>query len=142
MIGKSGRLVCLDFAKEMLERAKAKGFNGDIQYICADIENTNLADYSFDAVVCYSSFPHFQDKPKALQEISRVLKKGGKLFICHTSSRHAINEIHRQIPQVHNDLIPEEDVMRHMLSAAGFGEIDICDGPDNYLACARLGSLK
>ena len=39
-IGKSGRLVYLDFAEEMLNRARAKGFKGNIDYICADITNT------------------------------------------------------------------------------------------------------
>jgi len=136
-IGKNGRLVCLDFAEEMLKRAMAKGFPGNIDYVCADIADTMLSDETFDAVVCYSSFPHFQDKLKVLREINRVLKKGGRLFICHTSSRNTINQIHRQIPEVQNDLIPEEDELRWLLSSAGFAEIDISDEDDKYLASAR-----
>ena len=135
-IGENGRLVCLDFAEEMLKKAEGKGFKGDIQYICADIEHSNLANESFDAVVCYSSFPHFEDKLKALREIHRVLKSGGKLFICHTSSRQAINEIHCQIPEVYNHLIPEEDEMHQLLSAAKFTEISVWDGKDSYLVSA------
>ncbi len=121
----------------MLKRAQAKGFKGDIDYICADIANTRFDDETFDAVVCYSSFPHFQDKPGALKEINRVLKKGGGLFICHTSSRYQINEIHRQIPAVQSDIIPDEDEMRQLLSAAGFVELSIHDNEDNYLSSAR-----
>ena len=136
-IGENGRLVCLDFAEEMLKRAQAKGFEGT-EYICADIADTRLDDETFDTVVCYSSFPHFQNKPRAFGEINRILKKGGRLFICHTSSRLNINEIHRQIPAVQNDLIPDEAEMRQMLSAAGFAEISICDNSDNYLASALL----
>lgn len=135
-IGENGRLVCLDFAEEMLKKAEGKGFKGDIQYISADIEHSNLANESFDAVVCYSSFPHFEDKLKALREIHRVLKRGGKLFICHTSSRQAINEIHCQIPEVHNHLIPEEDEMHQLLSAAKFTEISVWDDKDSYLVSA------
>ena len=136
-IGQNGSLVCLDLAEEMLKRAQAKGFEGNIDYICADIANTRFDDESFDAVVCYSSFPHFQDKPGALKGINRVLKRGGGLFICHTSSRYTINEIHRQIPPVRNDLIPDEAEIRNLLSAAGFVEISIQDNKDNYLASAR-----
>jgi ubiquinone/menaquinone biosynthesis C-methylase UbiE len=136
-IGQNGRLVCLDLSREMLKRAQAKGFVGNIEYICADIANTRLDDESFDAVVCYSSFPHFQDKPVALREIHRLLKKGGRLFICHTSSRVAINEIHRQIPVVQNDLIPDEAEMRQLLSTARFVEISIQDSQNNYLTSAR-----
>jgi len=136
-IGRKGRLICLDLAEEMLKRAQAKSFEGNIEYICGDIVNSRLADQTFDAVICYSSFPHFQDKSKALSEINRVLKIGGKLFICHTSSKHVINEIHRQIPEVHNDLIPEEDEMRKLLSTARFTEIYIRDSNDKYLASAK-----
>ena len=135
-LGTNGRLVCLDFAEEMLKRAQAKGFPGNIEYICADIADSRLDDETFDAVVCYSSFPHFQDKPGALSEINRILKKCGRLFICHTSSRPAINEIHQQIPEVHKDLIPDEAKMRQMLSATGFAEISIWDDSDKYLATA------
>ncbi|MFC2058856.1 class I SAM-dependent methyltransferase [Chloroflexota bacterium] len=135
-IGKNGRLVCLDLAEEMLKRAQAKGFVGDIEYICADIADAHLDDETFNAIVCYSSFPHFQDKPRALSEINRVLKKRGMLFICHTSSRAKINDIHRQIPAVCGDLIPGEKEMRQMLSAAGFADIGISDNSDSYLASA------
>ncbi|MFC1908436.1 class I SAM-dependent methyltransferase [Chloroflexota bacterium] len=134
--GGNGRLICLDPAEDMLKRAQAKGFQGNIEYICADIADNRLDNETFDTVVCYSSFPHFQDKPGALGEINRVLKKGGRLFICHTSSRTAINEIHSQILEVQNDLIPEEDEMQQLLSSAGFTEISICDDNSSYLASA------
>jgi len=133
-IGKHGRLVTLDFAEEMLKKARAKRFNGNIDYLHADVTSMPLAKEIFDVVVCYSSFPHFQDKPRALSEVNRVLKKGGKLFICHTSSRAVINTIHRQVPILQNDIIPNEDEMQTMLSAAGFAGINICDNRYSYLA--------
>jgi ubiquinone/menaquinone biosynthesis C-methylase UbiE len=95
-----------------------------------------MAEETCDAAVCYSSFPHFQDKPQAISEIYRVLKPGGRLYICHTSSRAAINDIHRQIPAVQHDTIPDEDEMEKLLAGAGFTGIAISDGPDSYLASA------
>jgi len=136
-IGREGNLVCLDFAEEMLKITRAKGFNGNISYLCADIENSRLADKSFDAVVCYSVFPHFRDKPKALREINRLLREGGRLFICHTSSRQAINEIHQSIPEVCKHLFPENEDTRRMLSETGFEDINISDGKEDYLVSAR-----
>jgi ubiquinone/menaquinone biosynthesis C-methylase UbiE len=135
-IGEKGRLVCLDFAEEMLNKVEVKGFRGDIQYVCADIEDSRLTGDSFDSVICYSSFPHFEHKSRALGEIHRLLRSGGSLFICHTSSRQAINQIHCQISEVRSHLIPEEDEMRHQLSAAGFKEISIFEGKDSYFASA------
>ena len=136
-VGDKGQIMALDFAEEMLKIARSKGFNGNIEYVCADVAEIPCDNEAFDCVVCYSSFPHFQDKPKALAEINRVTKRGGRLFICHTSSRDKINQIHCEIPTVQNDLIPDEDEMRILLSAAGFTDIEIEDNSDNYLAIAR-----
>ena len=135
-IGKGGRIVALDFAEKMLRRARAKGFNGNIDYLCADVTNIPLGNEIFDIIVCYSSFPHFQDKPGALAEMNRVIKRGGRLLICHTSSRASINEIHRQIPAVENDIIPDGGEMQIILLRAGFIEIKI-DDSESYLASAR-----
>ncbi|MBM2824649.1 MAG: Methyltransferase type 11 [Dehalococcoidales bacterium] len=136
-VGNQGKLVCLDSAEKMLEKARAKNFKGNIEYVCSNISHTQFADEVFDVVVCYSSFPHFRDKPQALKEISRVLRKGGKLFICHTSSRAAINEMHQHVPELSNDLIPDKEEMCHLLSSAGFGQIDVRDETSTYLAWAE-----
>ena len=135
--GKEGRITALDFAEEMLEKARTKGFNGNIDYLNADAASLPLADETFDAVVCYSTFPHFQDKLKALVEINRVTRRGGKLLICHTNSRTMINQFHRQIPEVANDTIPDEGEMRIMLQKAGFTDIKIDDNSETYLCSAR-----
>lgn len=135
-MGENGWLVALDFAEEMLRNARAKGFDGNIDYLHADVTSVPLLGEVFDVVVCYSSFPHFQDKPRTLGEVNRILKNGGKLFICHTSSRVRINEIHRHTPAVENDIIPDEDEMRIMLSLAGFTDIRIDDNNGSYLASA------
>jgi ubiquinone/menaquinone biosynthesis C-methylase UbiE len=137
-IGPEGWLVCLDYSDRMLQRARSKQFQGNIEYVCADIASTRLPDSTFDAVVCYSSFPHFKDKRRALGEIGRVLKRGGRLLICHTSSRAWINAMHGHIAEVSSDLIPDEQEFTRLLSAAGFGEIRIEDEDDSYLASAMI----
>jgi len=136
-IGKSGRIIALDFAEKMLRRARAKGFTGNIDYLCADVTNIPLRNEIFDIIVCYSSFPHFPDKLRALTEMKRVIKRGGRLLICHTSSRASINEIHRQIPAVGNDIIPDKNEMQEMLSIAGFVDIEVENDSESYLASAR-----
>jgi len=136
-IGRNGQIVALDLAEEMLSKAQAKGVNGNIDYLHADVTNIPLGEEIFDIVICYSSFPHFQNKPRALAEMNRVIKTGGKLFICHTSSRNRINGVHRQIQAVENDTIPDEGEMQIMLSMAGFTDIMIEDSSESYLASAR-----
>jgi ubiquinone/menaquinone biosynthesis C-methylase UbiE len=135
-IGTNGRLICLDFAEEMLNKAKSKDFAGTIEFICADIEQSQLNSGICDAVVCYSSFPHFRDKQKALNEINRILKPGGKMFICHSSSRDNINHMHLQMPEVCNDLIPTDMDIQQLLTVAGFTGIDIANTYDRFLVIA------
>lgn len=136
-IGSRGRLVCLDFAEGMLDIAREKNFSGNISFLCADIENSGLPDGTFDAVVCYSVFPHFDNKPKALSEICRILQPGSRLFIAHTSSRQAINDIHRSLPEVCGHVFPENEEMQHLLSEAGFVDIYISEGREHYFLSAR-----
>lgn len=135
--GAHGQIVALDIAEKMLRRAWAKGIGGNIDYLQADVTYLPLPDEIFDAVVCYSSFPHFQNKNIVLIEINRVMKSGGRLLICHTSSRAHINEIHRQVPVVKNDLLPDAAEMQSLLVAAGFSEITVEDNSDSYLASAQ-----
>jgi ubiquinone/menaquinone biosynthesis C-methylase UbiE len=135
-IGSNGKIIALDFAEGMLRKAKDKSLDGEVAYLNADVANIPLLDETFDSVVCYSSFPHFQDKLRALAEINRVTKSGGYLFICHTSSRVNINGIHNGILEMANDLIPDEEEMQIMLAEAGFIDIRIEDGLENYLCRA------
>jgi len=136
-MGKNGKLVCLDFAEKMLEKAREKNFGDNIDYVCSDITSTKFEDEVFDVVVCYSSFPHFHDKPKVLTEIRRLLKEGGKLYICHTSSRATINEIHQRVPELSTDLIPDRGELRRLFSLAGFVHIVVCDTKSSYLVKAE-----
>jgi ubiquinone/menaquinone biosynthesis C-methylase UbiE len=135
-IGENGKLVAMDFAEEMLKKARVKGFKGNIEFLCADISGVPLPAATFDAVVCYSVFPHFPDKPLALREIHRLLKAPGKLFIGHTSSRADINKIHSHIPTLTGDLLPEREEMLRLVSGAGFTSVTIEDGSDRYFVRA------
>lgn len=133
-IGKNGKIVALDLAEEMLAKARAKYPVENVEYLHADIMDIPVYEEMFDSVVCYSSFPHFQDKHKALTEIRRVMKPGGRVFICHTSSRDHINGIHSTLPDVENDLLPAPGEMRILFSNAGFTVVKIEEDSESYLA--------
>jgi ubiquinone/menaquinone biosynthesis C-methylase UbiE len=124
-LGKQGTLIALDIAEQMLRISTSKKHDGNIAYIQGDITSAPLKHSSVDCVICYSSFPHFHDKPRAFKEIARLLKESGTLYICHTSSREHINSIHENIPQLNRDVIPESAVMMEMLTESGFKDIGI-----------------
>ena len=133
-IGERGKIVALDLAEEMLVKARIKYPDENIEFLHADIINIPIYEEMFDSVVCYSSFPHFQDKHKALIQMKRVLKPGGRICICHTSSRDHINGIHATLPGMQNDLLPSPDEMRIMFSDAGFIVVKTEEDSESYLA--------
>ncbi len=133
-IGEEGKIIALDLAEDMLARAREKNPGNNIKFLHADIMDIPIYEEMFDSVVCYSSFPHFRDKQKAFSEIKRVMKPGGRLFICHTSSREHINGIHSGIPGMEKDLLPNVDEMLSLFSDAGFMVIKVEEDKGSYLA--------
>ena len=138
-----GRIVALDLSGEMLKRALGKGAalsqskGQPAVYVQGDAESLPLPEGVFDWVFCNAVFPHFADKLGALAELRRVLRKGGRLIICHTASRQTINEFHRSIGgAVAYDAIPGEEEMLRLLREAGLAEAQVRDEPDRYLALA------
>jgi len=135
--GDRGKIVSLDIAEEMLRQARNNGHQSNIDFIHADVAAIPFSDEIFDLVICYSCFPHFPDKLKALAEMARVLRNRGRLAICHTASRQTINELHKSVGNVvENDTIPDEATMRDMLTASGLKTIEVRDEYHRYLAIA------
>ena len=75
-------LTATDFSEGMLKRAKKKcrAFS-NVTFQKADITSLDYADESFDTVVA-ANVIHLLDQPyRALAELNRVCKEGGKLII-------------------------------------------------------------
>jgi len=137
-LGDEGKIVALDFSAEMLCQAKAKNFQPIVGFAQADILAIPLADSSVDLAMCNSAFPHFNDKARALEEITRVLRKNGRLVICHTMSRKMINQLHQSIGgAVANDLLPDEFQLKRLIKQAGLKVTHFEDGPERYLVIAE-----
>lgn len=68
-----------DFSEIALKDAKS--YNAKINYILSDAESVPFKEGFFDYVVCLGSFEHFSNKGIVLQEINRVLKEDGKIFM-------------------------------------------------------------
>lgn len=130
-----GHVVALDLSGEMLKRALGK--RQKAVYVQGDAQGLPLPEGTFDWVLCNAVFPHFADKSRALAEISRVLRMEGRLVICHTASRQAINEFHHSVGDVvAHDTIPDKGEMLRLLREAGLVEAQVRDEPDRYMAIA------
>ena len=53
---------------------------GDIDYV-SDLGNIPVADESFDVIVCTEVLEHVPDPADALREMTRIIKKGGRLIL-------------------------------------------------------------
>ncbi|HIH45148.1 MAG TPA: class I SAM-dependent methyltransferase [Candidatus Methanoperedenaceae archaeon] len=67
--------------RRMLDTAGARGLQVDSA--AADVTRLPFRDSSFDAVMCYGMLQHLlvDERKMAISELSRVLKKGGYMFI-------------------------------------------------------------
>jgi SAM-dependent methyltransferase len=78
-VGPDGSVVGLDANPEMLAVARRKP--GRIEWLEGTAESLPLLDEEFDAVVSQFGLMFFDDKPRALGEMMRVLKPGGGLAV-------------------------------------------------------------
>ena len=75
------RMVGIDISEEQVSICKAKG-------LCVEKSNmVNLAfdDCTFDSIICIATYHHLDndiDRKKAVLEMYRTLKVGGKVLIC------------------------------------------------------------
>lgn len=69
----------LDFSEEMLALAADTAPNAVLQQ--GDAASLPFADKQFDQVVCNFGMMHLPDQPKALTEIKRVLRIGGRFLM-------------------------------------------------------------
>jgi demethylmenaquinone methyltransferase/2-methoxy-6-polyprenyl-1,4-benzoquinol methylase len=79
----------LDFCEPMLEEARAKrsvkASYSDIAFDFGDCMDLPLGDNSVDAVTISFGLRNFENRQRGLQEILRVLRPGGRLFVLEFS---------------------------------------------------------
>ena len=86
------KLVLSDFSARMVRVSQETvGFYDNVEYQVIDIQNIPFEDKTFDIVIANMMLYHVPDLHKALAEVRRVLKKGGK-FYCATYGEHGIME--------------------------------------------------
>ncbi|KYO67006.1 class I SAM-dependent methyltransferase [Thermovenabulum gondwanense] len=135
-IGKSGRIVGLDIAEKMIQRAREKFSEKDfpnVNFVVGDIMDYNFSD-SFDFIICYSSFPHFPDKIQSIKKMASLLKPKGKLIICHSESREKINNLHRSLEKVVcSDVLPAGQEVAEYMCYAGLKIEKVIDDDDKFV---------
>ncbi len=133
-----GTILAIDISAEMLRQGRRKACPSIVEFAQADAMAIPLADGSVDIAICYSVFPHFYDKLRALTEMARVLSATGALVICHTMSRAMINELHQNIGGIVADhSLPDERELRKQAERSGLRITYFEDRAERYLVIAE-----
>lgn len=110
-IGSKGRVFGIDISPKMISLAETKfGHDQRFRWHTASVERLieEIAPEGIDRIICYSSFPHFDDQKGFLQIAAQALRPGGKLAIIHLGSSEEINGLHSDIKDspVAQDTLP------------------------------------
>lgn len=137
-VGEQGNITAIDVSNKMLEVAQSKYTYDNVSFVCDDVLEADLPIEYFDIVVCYSVFPHFQDKQYAIKAISKYLKFGGKFVICHSQSREAINNLHKKASEaVAEDNLPSIDVIKEYFGDLALETIVEIDNDEMFVIVCR-----
>jgi len=87
IIGAGGRLLCLDIQRPMLVDLAGRLRNAGVSnadLLLGDATRLPLAEDSVDTAYLVAVFGEIPDRPQALAELRRVLRRGGVLTITET----------------------------------------------------------
>jgi ubiquinone/menaquinone biosynthesis C-methylase UbiE len=134
-IGKTGLLYELDYAEKMIEANRRLHHADNIRFIVSDAARAPLDPGSFNIVLCFACFPHFQDKAKTLNALAEMLKEGGTLEVVHFESSEGIKRHHEACSAVAHDFLPGRAEMLSLFETARLMVDLFIDEPGFY--CVR-----
>jgi SAM-dependent methyltransferase len=89
----NSKVVGVDLDAEMLDLARARSSSaGNVEIREMSAESLAFDDGSFDAVTCFSALPYL-DQERAISEIARVLRPGGRLVLGTVGSGYYVKHI-------------------------------------------------
>jgi len=133
-IGSEGKVIGCDIAGSMLGHAKrACAAPGSTACFCQmDAERLGFADGSFDVVACAFSLFQFPGMQRALAEMARVVRAGGRVGLSNWGPGYftPIAEMQRALfrefglrPILANPIAFRPDELRALLESAGLAQV-------------------
>lgn len=129
-VGPNGQVIALDLTAAMTRKLKyhADGEYPNIEVIQASAEHLPLADESIDSITSNGALNLVPDKRKAIREIFRVLRPGGRLQLADVVINRPVNVNCDSDPRLWVECVvgaTVEDSLLAMLGDAGFENIRI-----------------
>lgn len=144
-----GLIVASDIAEGALAEGRRRAAEGAILFVAADAERLTFRDAAFDRVLCGLGLMFFPDVPRALAEMRRVLKPGGRAMfsVWGEAARAplvdcALQCIRRILPPPKAERLSpfrfgEAALLEQTLAEAGFADVALHAHP---LECAFASS--
>ncbi len=85
------QLTLTDLSEGMLDAAKSNTSHLSAEYAVCDAMDLPFADHSFDVLIANMMLYHVPDIARALDEVRRVLKPGGRFYTA-TFGEHGVTE--------------------------------------------------
>ncbi len=140
-VGHTGAVAGLDSNPGMLSVARSATHRElAIDWYETGAEAIPLADGSFDVVLCQMGLQFFADRPRALRQMRRVLRPGGRLLVNVPGPRPALfaafaDALARHIGPDCAAFIDvvfalhDAKTLRTLLADAGFDDVDVARSP-------------
>jgi SAM-dependent methyltransferase len=123
------RTVSMDLSTEMMRRARQRLASDDrlvfrhhAGFVAARGQELPFQDESFDGILCLNALHHHPDYARALREIFRVLKPGGRAVFSEPGAAHVVAPLSQF--RMREETIIEKSVslplIRHLARNAGF----------------------
>ena len=100
-------IIATDLSQAMLDHASAVGTHRPVEWRQADAMQLPFDKASFDAVICQFGVMFLPDRPRAFEEVRRVLRSGG-VFIFNVWDRIEENEFAMVVTEALATVFPDD----------------------------------
>lgn len=144
-VGSTGKAIGIDMTSEMIDRARAAAAKADtsnVEFHLATLDRLPLPDNSVDCVISNCVINLVPDKRRALDEIARVLKPGGRVAISDIALKQPLPDKVRSSLEAYVGCIAGAiliDDYRRSLEQAGFDAVTVTDTGADLNAYAQAG---
>ena len=155
----AGTLLATDLNDAMLVRAAQLITDPRVTWRAADAQALPLPDGELDAVVCQFGLMFVPDKPRALREMRRVLRPGGRLLLATWDQleRNAASKVLHELAiaafpgdpplfMLTPFSMPDREALRTLVADAGFANVEVetveCTGHSESAEDLAIGMVR
>ena len=141
----NGKACGIDLSPGMISKAKELGGNlPNVEFQLADAEAIPYPEESFNGIICTNSFHHYSAPVRALTEMRRVLKPGGRLIIRDQDRGACIwvwfwDIIHRIFEKGHVRYYTSKEVFQ-LLAEAGLNRTELVASEHSHFRKGKIMS--